>query len=152
MWATLTERDSDTWEQEVVEVFIDADGDKRDYLELQVTPANVVFDARFEYRRSDLKRARAWDMKGWETAVNVVGTLNKRNDRDSSYTVEMKIPLSEVPGAPTKLNIESSPWRVNLFRFDWNEAPKGRQSAAALSPPYIGDFHHLEAFAYLKFK
>ena len=152
IWSTFTERDSNTWEEEVVEVFIDADGDKRDYLELQVTPANVVFDAKFAYRRSDLKVARSWDMKGWETAVSIEGTLNDSSDQDQRYIVEMKIPLSEIPGAPVKLTGKSKPWRLNLFRFDWNDAPKGRQRAAALSPPYVGDFHALDAFASLHFR
>jgi hypothetical protein len=152
IWATFTERDSNTWEQEVVEVFLDPDGDERDYLELQVTPANVVFDAQFAYHRSDLKRARAWNFKGWETAVHVKGTLNQRDDRDTSYIVEMRLPISELPGAPKVLSATAKPWRLNLFRFDWDEAPKGRQKAAALSPPYVGDFHLLSAFAQLQFK
>ena len=151
IWANLTERDSNTWEEEVVEVFLDPDGDKRDYLELQVTPANVVFDALFAYRRSNLKKARAWNYNGWQTQVFVEGTLNQKGDRDTRYLVEMKLPLKEIPGAPAALNTQSSPWRINMFRFDWNEAPKGRQKAAALSPTYVGDFHALEAFAKLKF-
>lgn len=151
IWAKLSERDSNTWEEEVVEVFLDPDGDKRNYLELQVTPANVVFDALFAYRRSDLKKARSWDYKGWQTQVSIEGTLNQKEDRDTRYVVEMKLPLKEIPGAPTKLSTQSPPWRINMFRFDWNDAPNGRQRAAALSPPYVGDFHALEAFAKLKF-
>jgi hypothetical protein len=152
VWATLTERDSNTWEQEVVEVFLDPNGDKRDYVELQVSPANVVFDARFAYHRSDLKRARAWNYEGWQTAVKVEGTLNKRDDRDQRYLVEMRLPLKGLPGAPKLLSESAHPWRINLFRFDWDEAPKGRQRAAALSPPYVGDFHALDAFAEMSFK
>jgi hypothetical protein len=100
IWTDFTERDSNTWEQEVIELFIDADGDKKDYLELQVTPANVVFDARFEAHRSDLAKARAWNMAGLRTAVAVDGTLNARDDEDKGFTLEMAIPVAEVPGAP----------------------------------------------------
>ena len=152
VWAKLTQRDSNTWEEEVVEVFLDPDGDKRDYLELQVTPANVVFDARFAYRRSDLTTARAWNYQGWQTQVQIKGTLNDASDRDEKYVVEMKLPIAKIPGAPQKLSSQSRPWRMNMFRFDWNKAPKGGQQAAALSPPYIGDFHALDAFAKLHFK
>lgn len=148
VWGTLTERDSNTWEQEVIELFIDADGDRRDYLELQVSPANVVFDARFKRHRSDLKVARAWDMKGFETAVWVDGTLNQREDQDQAWYVEIKVPVNEVPGAQATLN-EGAMWRFNMFRFDH---PKGgRQQAAALSPPRVPDFHALDAFAELRF-
>lgn len=148
IWSTFTERDSNTWEQEVIEVFIDADGDKKDYLELQVTPANVIFDARFERHRSDLAKARAWNMKGLETAVVVDGTLNERDDTDKSYTVEMAIPVAEVPGAKAPL-AHGFTWRVNLFR--WDAPKKGRQQAAAFSPPVVGDFHALDRFGRLRF-
>ncbi|MEE2788875.1 MAG: carbohydrate-binding family 9-like protein [Myxococcota bacterium] len=149
IWSTLTDRDADTWTQEVVEVFIDADGDRKDYLELQVTPANVVFDARFPTYRSELSKARAWDMEGLETAVHVNGTLNERTDRDQGYTVELALPLAAIPGAKRPVKVGQT-WRVNLFRFDW---PKGgRQQAAAFSPPIVPDFHALNRFGRLRFK
>lgn len=148
IWSTFTDRDSNTWEQEVIEVFIDADGDKKDYLELQVTPANVIFDAKFERHRSDLSKARAWNMEGFETAVAVDGTLNERDDTDKSWTVEMAIPVAQVPGAKAPL-AHGFTWRINLFRWD---APKdGRQQAAAFSPPIVGDFHALDRFGRLRF-
>ncbi len=148
VWSTFTERDSNTWEQEVIELFIDADGDKKDYLELQVTPANVVFDAKFVSYRSDLAKARAWDMAGFKTAVHVDGTLNQRDDTDKGWSVEMAVPLAEVPGAavPPK---HGDTWRVNLFRFDLPKA--GRQASAAFSPPIKPDFHTLEKFGQLRF-
>lgn len=140
------DRDSNTWESEVVEVFIDADGDKKDYLELQVTPNNVVFDAKFEKYRSDLAKARAWDLEGWQHAVHVDGTANERGDTDRSWTVEMAIPIAQVPGAKTP-PAGGQTWRVNLFRFD---QPEKKMIAAAWSPPIRPDFHTLERFGKLQ--
>ncbi len=149
VWGNFTERDSNTWEEEVVEVFLDPDGDRRDYLELQFTPQNVIFDARFEYRRSDLAKARAWQMNGLQSAVWVDGTLNDRSDIDRSVSFEILIPFSEVPGASLAIT-DGQKWRVNLFRFDF---PKGsHQLAAAFSPPIVPDFHALEQFGFLIFK
>lgn len=148
VWTTFTERDSNTWEQEVIELFIDADGDRKDYLELQVTPANVVFDARFEKHRSDLAKARAWNMEGLRTAALVDGTLNERDDTDKGYVVEMAVPAAQVPGATTPL-AHGATWRVNLFR--WDQAKDERQKAAAFSPPIRGDFHALDRFGRLRF-
>jgi hypothetical protein len=149
IWTDFTERDSNTWEQEVIELFIDADGDKKDYLELQVTPANVVFDARFEAHRSDLAKARAWNMAGLRTAVAVEGTLNARDDEDKGFTLEMAIPIAEVPGAPHSPAVAGDVWRVNLFRWDF---PKGgRQQPSAFSPPIVPDFHALDRFGRLTF-
>ncbi len=148
VWTTFTARDSNTWEQEVIELFIDADGDGKDYLELQVTPANVIFDAKFERHRSDLEKARAWNMEGLETAVTVDGTLNARDDRDRGYVVEMKVPVAQVPGAKAPL-AHGQTWRTNLFRWDFPKS--GRQMAAAFSPPVVGDFHALDRFGTLAF-
>jgi hypothetical protein len=148
VWSTFTDRDSNTWEQEVIELFIDADGDQKDYLELQVTPANVVFDAKFERHRSDLAKARAWNMAGLKTGAHVDGTLNARDDRDRGYTVEMAVPVAEVPGAVAPI-AHGQTWRANLFRWDF---PKGgRQMAAAFSPPVVGDFHALNKFGTIQF-
>ena len=113
-WATLTQRDSDTWTQEVIELFIDADGDRKDYIELQVTPANVVFDARFPRYRSNLKAARAWNMKGLQTGAYVEGTLNKRDDIDTRFTVEFAVPLNEVPGAKLPIG-DGAIWKSISF-------------------------------------
>jgi len=148
IWSTFTARDSNTWEQEVIEVFIDADGDKKDYLELQVSPTNVVFDARFEKHRSDLAKARAWNMVGLQTAAKVDGTVNKRDDTDRGWTVEMAIPVDQVPGAKNPIGHGHS-WRANFFRWDF---PKGKRGlAAAFSPPIIGDFHALSKFGRIRF-
>ena len=152
IWATLEGRDQKLWEQEVVELFIDHDGDYRDYLELQVSPANQVFDARFDYRRSSLKKAMSWNFKGWETAVHLEGTLNQRTDQDVKYVVEMKIPVQEIIGKQRdikqKLKADDT-WKINLFRFD---RPKDKRTIAlAFSPPIIPDFHALDAFGTLKF-
>ena len=124
VWSTLTKRDSDTWTQEVIEIFIDADGDLKDYLEIQVTPANVVFDARFPTYRSDLAKARSWNLPGLQTAVHVDGTLNQRTDKDTAYTVEVALPVNAIPGAKKPIQAGQT-WKLNLFRFDW---PKGAGS------------------------
>ena len=147
IWSTFKSRDSNTWEQEVVEVFIDALGTKRDYLELQVTPANVIFDAKFARHRSDLAVARAWQMKGLVTAVNVEGTLNQRDDADTQYTIEMKIPIDAVPGG--RAGLKRGQWRINFFRFD--QLKTKRQQASGWSPPPVPDFHHLDSFGQLQF-
>lgn len=148
VWGTFTDRDSNTWEQEVIELFIDADGDKKDYLELQVTPKNVVFDAKFARHRSDLKVARAWNMAGLKTGAHVDGTLNERDDTDKGWSVEFAVPFAEVPGSRTP-PIHGSIWRANLFR--WDAPKKGRQQAAAFSPPIVGDFHALDRFGRIRF-
>ena len=156
-WGTLKERDSQTWTQEVVEIFIDPDGDEKDYIELQVTPNNVVFDARFAAklgqgkgsRDEQINAAKAWN-SNMKTAVHVDGTVNNPADKDKAWSVELAIPFADLPGAAPKAG---DAWRINFYRFD---APRdsagkpGRQIAWAWSPP-SGSFHNVKNFGTLRF-
>lgn len=157
-WSNLTKHDDKLWTQEADEVMIDADGDGKSYIELQVAPNGTTFDTYLpkyrEYEDSlDPKRKKyAWDSK-MKVAVKVDGTINKREDTDRSWTVEMAIPLEDAKGeaatgpkVPPELG---DVWRVNLFRMDM---PQNKpQMAAGWSPPMVGDFHALDRFGEIVF-
>ncbi|XXF75864.1 carbohydrate-binding family 9-like protein [Myxococcaceae bacterium GXIMD 01537] len=147
IWGTFRKRDDPIYEQEVVEVFLDANADGRTYNELQVSPHNVTFDAYFPARRQGMDLS--WD-SGMATAVKVRGTLDDASDRDEGWTAEMRIPfarLAEVPNVPPK---PGDRWRFNLYRL---EHP-GRQSVEgqSFSPLFVGDFHALPRFGWLTFE
>ncbi len=149
VWANLEKHDDKLWTQEVAEVFIDADGDARTYVELQVSPKNVTFDSWLPaYRAND----NAWE-SGMQTAVQVHGTLNQRDDEDQGWDAELRIPLLAVKGKLETMRgvppVPGTIWRANFFRFDF---PKGRQAVASgWSPPLVGDFHALQRFGQLVF-
>lgn len=149
VWTTMDKHDDKLWTQEAVEIFIDADGDGKTYVELQVNPRNATFDSYLaEYR----KNQNDWTSK-MKTAVKVDGTLDKRDDTDKGWTVEMAIPLEDAMGkektmknVPPKVGTE---WRVNMFRLDM---PAGHpQMGTGWSPPMVGDFHALDRFGVLVF-
>jgi hypothetical protein len=149
VWSALKARDEKLWTQEAVEVFIDANADGKDYIELQVNPNNAIFDSYLpEYR----KNQDDWNSK-MQTAVNVEGTLNKREDKDKGWTVEMAIPWADVKGKGTyELSLPpkiGDTWRINFFRLDLPQ--KKPQLAAGWSPPLVGDFHKLDRFGELVF-
>ena len=92
MWALFTEEDDPMWSEEVVEVFIDPDGDGLDYLELEVNPLNAVVDLHIGRVHPDWVSDKDWDILGLETAVQVEGTVNDSTDVDRGWTVEISIP------------------------------------------------------------
>lgn len=147
IWGTLRNRDDSIYEEEVVEVFLDANADGRTYNELQVSPHAVIFDAYFPARRQGMDRS--WD-SGMKTAVKVRGTLDNPSDKDQGWTVEMQIPfarLAEVPHVPPQ---KGDRWRFNLYRLEHH----GRRAVEgqAFSPLFVGDFHALPRFAWLSFQ
>jgi hypothetical protein len=147
IWGTYRKRDEPIYEQEVVEVFLDANADGRTYNELQVSPHNVTFDAYFPARRQGMDLS--WD-SGMKTAVKVRGTLDDASDRDEGWTAELQIPfarLAEVPHVPPQ---KGDRWRFNLYRL---ELPDRRsQQGQSFSPLFVGDFHALPRFGWLVYE
>ena len=131
-WGTMHQRDCRLWEQEVVEVFLDPDGDGKNYPELEVSPHNVVVDLLIPAAGGGVGTAIQWDIEGLRTAVV---------KQAAGWTVEIAIPwasLSEA-GTSTKPNVGDR-WRVGLYRIERpggvplaNKARALRQQIAAAS-------------------
>jgi hypothetical protein len=143
-------RDDPLWNEDVVELFISLPEDPLQYYEFEVSPANVVFDARFRNPTGPGEQrtgGKEWNAAGLRTAVRVEGTLNQRGDTDRSWRVQMSLPF-------TALGLRRAPapgtsWRVNLYRID----PSSRNRFAAWSPT-LGrkpNFHRVERFGTLQF-
>jgi len=117
----VTERDGKVYTNDAVEIFIDPVGDGKHYYEFEVNSVNTVFDAKIEYRETniDFEEAVRWNCEGLETAV--------RKD-DWGYSVEMKIPLASM-GLD---DLEGKRPRFNLFRID--RTPGGGWAYYAWSP------------------
>lgn len=143
-WGTLEERDSKTWEEEVLEMFVDVDGNGKNYMEFQIAPTGTIFDANFEsVDTKNIGKAKKFDLEGLESAVHVEGTLNDNSDDDEFWSVELKIPLASIPdvdGPPS----DGDQWAVNLYRFD---RPTDDETLAfAWSTRPQGDFHQVRHF------
>ena len=120
MWATMTTRDSSLWAEEVVEVFIDPDGDGRDYYELEVNPLNVVVDLKIFTLKPEWKSdIPGFNTKGLKTAIKAYGTVNNPDDRDVGWTAEIAIPWEGFEGIPGGMKPESGDqWWLNLYRIE----------------------------------
>jgi len=159
VWSNLTKRDDKLWTQEADELMIDADGNGKTYVELQVAPTGAVFDTYLpEYRKYEdavdpKKKQFSWNSK-INAKVQVNGTLNKHDDQDKGWTVELALPLEDVKGLDKEQAVHIPPqpgdvWRVNMYRMDM---PQGKpQQASGWSPPMVGDFHALDKFGELVF-
>ena len=153
IWATKKKRDEFLWEEEVVEVFIDPDGDGRNYYELQVNPLNTQIDLLIPDAVEgvkDAKRNAKWDCAGWLSAVKVHGTVNKRDDKDIGWTVEMAIPLSKLLSPALRAPSIGTEWRLNLYRI---ERQKGNEKEPLLLSwsKCVVWFHEPKRFARVTF-
>jgi len=142
VWSEMSTHDEPLWKQEVFEVFVAGpktpDGARSGpYVELQVSPAGIAFDASFDDQREG---SPAWN-GAWNRAASVHGTINDASDRDEGWSAELAIPWSELC-AKTDLVCPARPGltlRLNAFRFERVE--RKRAQASALSPTLATDFH-----------
>jgi hypothetical protein len=150
IWSTCTQRDDPLYEQEVVEAFLCPTGDLRRYYEINISPANVIFDARVhspDLHRGTMEADVSWDCPGLRTAVRVQGTLNDRTDLDAGWSVEAAIPFSAFPETgPPKPGDE---WRANFFRIDRADPPEFTCWSPTREVP--ANFHVPERFGVLRF-
>lgn len=126
MWTLYNEEDQALWDEEVVEVFIDPDGDAKNYLELEVNPRNVKVDLCIHTLKPEWDSSIPWDIAGLQSAVQPYGTVDDSLNADQGWTVEIAIPYSAMAkdikgGSQPKLG---DSWRLNLYRI---ERKAGRQ-------------------------
>jgi hypothetical protein len=147
VWFNLQKNDAPIYQEEVYEIFIDADGDGATYNELEISPGNFIFDAYFPARRQGMDLS--WDSQ-MKHAVSVRGTVNNPSDVDQGWSAELQIPVSRLASVPRWPPMAGDRWRFNLYRLEWHSGRKVNEGSA-FSPPLIGDFHNLARFAKLEF-
>jgi hypothetical protein len=148
--STFAGRDAHLWEQDAVEVMIDPDGDGRSYLELQVSPAHLVFDTWFDRPRVPQPFGHVdFDVELY-CGVHVRGTVNDERT-DQGYSVEIGIPWASFPpiGRGAWKPAPGATWRIALYVLD--ARPDGSQRGVGWSPPMVGDFHVPDRFGRVVF-
>ena len=122
LWATLTARDSVIFQDNDFEIFIDPDGDTHNYFELEINAFATVWDLMLVQPYRDGGPAiHAWDIAGLKAAVDARGTINRPDDRDDGWSVEIAIPWRIIDeAAPGRRKPRAGDrWRVNFSRVQW---------------------------------
>ena len=77
IWATLTERDAVIFYDNDFEIFIDPDGDRLNYYELEFNAFGTLWDLLLTRPYKDNGQAvDAWDVRDIKYAVDLKGTMN----------------------------------------------------------------------------
>ncbi len=157
-WHTMTRRDDHIWEEEVVEIFLDADGSGRNYAELEISPANVVCDLRVEAPWPSLESLTAWDWEGLTSAVTP-GRSGSSASGDQGWTAVARLPWEGLRSLYPETSVSLPPpagrsWRFNVFRIKRPGGPGRPHDGvvyAAWSKPAGPSFHDPAAFRSMTF-
>ena len=147
VWTEYKNHDDPLWKQDCVELFIDADGNRRGYIELQVNPNNATFDSWFATTRAQ-PGDPSWE-SGMVTAVKLRGpTTTAPGDTDQGWDAEIAIPWPAVRGRDEAMAVRLPPqvgdrWRLNIVRVDVKTGDKN-PSASSWNRITMADFHALD--------
>ncbi len=129
LWGTLTKHDEIVYNNNDFEIFIDPDGDTHQYYEIEVNILKTIFDLYMDkpYRNGG-KANISWNVSNLRTGIAMNGTLNKPDDTDNHWTLEMAIPFSSLhKDKPTAIPQNNTVWRMNFSRVQWDLLIKGNQ-------------------------
>ncbi|MDA1192024.1 MAG: carbohydrate-binding family 9-like protein [Candidatus Poribacteria bacterium] len=142
--ATFTQKDANLWEEEVVELFIDPDGDLKSYIELEINPLNTLFDALV------LNRTKRWLLRDFE--MRDMEHVVAKNDK--GWTVEIRMDLEDFAEAPNLPVQVGDTWRANFYRIDrspYDSSDPKKPEMTSWSPVWVYNFHRVETFGYMQF-
>jgi hypothetical protein len=163
VWGTLTNRDSIIFHDNDFEVFIDPNGDRNEYYELEINALNTVWDLFLPKPYLDGGKAQHdWDIAGLITSVKVDGTINNPSDRDKGWSVEIAIPWKSLANYAHKASPPKNgdEWRVNFSRVEWQcEIVDGKYRKVAntkednwvWTPQGVIDMHRPEMWGIVRF-
>lgn len=145
------ERDSWTWEDDVVELFLKPSDVEPAYYEIHVTPLGTILDILIGRRNAagNIDRWKDWD-SGIKAAVAVSGTVNNWKDRDKGWVVEAAIPWTAFAGTTPKPQLGDR-WRFAVSRYDYSVYLDEGRELSSSAPLTKLDFHRYEDFDYLEF-
>lgn len=148
--STFAADEDHLWEQDVVEIMADPNGDGKDYVELQVSPANKHFDTHYESRRLPKPFGHMEYDSKMVSAVALRGKLND-DEADQGYLVEIAIPWAAFSAGESKTEPPKSgdSFRLNFYVMD---TQKDGVRAVGWSAPRVGDFHVPKRFGKLTFE
>ena len=162
VWSTLARHDEIVFHDNDFEVFLDPDGDGREYYEVEINARGTVFDL-FLHRsyRNGAPAIHEWDVSGaFGRATSFDGTPDDARDVDRGWTVMLAIPWAAfVP--PRDARIDALPegqrdfgdrarggaaprpgdcWRINFSRVQWRHnheelAADGTRTGRTLQGP-----------------
>lgn len=125
VWATITEHDRVIWHDNDFEVFIDPDGDGRNYFEIENNAYDTVFDLfltgpyRSPVRPFILFN---WNCEGLQIKSHISGTLNNPADADKGWSVEMAIPRKALEREGNNWLVTGHYLRLNFSRVEWQHS------------------------------
>ena len=173
LWGTYDKHDMVVFHEHDFEVFIDPDGNKESYYELEFNVIGTIFDLYLdrEYRLGGTAH-HEWNCKGIKGAITKLGSANNSTDTDKGWQIEIQIPFSSLrppstvkDDGPEKIRNGDTPaigeqWRMNFSRVEWQlekvgtgyvKKPGTQADNWVWTPQWALDMHRLDHWGQVLF-
>ena len=165
VWATYDQRDTIVFHENDFEIFIDPDGDTRNYYEIEVNALGTIFDLFLPRTYIDKgKPDHDWNCPGMRWAVHVDGTLNDSADIDHGWTVEFALPWMAfaepggggMPCPPRagdawRINFSRVQWTTEIVRGEYRKSKSLKEDNWVWSPQGVIDMHRPQRWGFVEF-
>ncbi|MEC8931947.1 MAG: carbohydrate-binding family 9-like protein [Candidatus Latescibacterota bacterium] len=164
IWSTMVEGDKVCLcREETIELFIDPDGDGKDYGEIHINCLDTINDLwipnnEFKYANGDpvdWPDLYSWKQQGMRHAVMNHGTVNDSTDVDQGSVFEFALPWSGFGKIAGSASVPPQPgdvWRINVNRYERPRREAGRsQELSGWAPLNLQSYHVPDRLGYVRF-
>jgi len=150
IWAEHTERDSEVWKDDTVEVFTAPNPDRPNaYFNIEMNVLGIFLD-QFHPDGPGVPVKEEWNGKGIQIATTIRGTLNDDNDEDDYWILEVAIPFENFSGvAKHTPPAEGDVWHMGLNRLGGQTNQQYSQWSPSQTPN--PQFHAPADFGHITF-
>jgi len=152
IWSDKGKHDEPVWEADNIELYLDPDGDGKNYPGIEMSPLNTYIDLVLPAPWVEpWQRSAKWEMEGVKVVSRIYGTLNYKDDIDQKWIAFIAIPFKSLEGfgAAHIPPEDGDVWRAAIWRFQRNRKGKIRFEDHTWSP--TRDHHVPEEFGYIVF-
>ena len=150
----LTDPDSTTCNEDVLEIFLKTDPQRDPYYNFEINALNTVYDA-FNVKRNaggpDHHRWSRWNCMGLKSAVVIEGTLNDHEDVDEYWQLEVAIPFNDLSTLAGRVPVFGDEWLFHLARYDYSVHLDNGVELSSCAPCSEVAFHRYEDWITLRF-
>lgn len=123
VWGTLVNKNDIIYRDNDFEIFIDPDGDTKNYYEFEINALGTIMELTMNkpYHEKG-KYTLGTNLPGLKSAVHVDGTVNDPRDEDRGWSVEVAIPWKDLEHYRGTMACPPKPgdaWRINFSRVQW---------------------------------
>ena len=150
LFADINEHDGKTWNNDVFELFFKPAANRPGYYEFHVSAAGTMMDMFVPRREKGFFERHAKEITfHLQSKVKLRGSLNQRQDKDQGWSVEGKIPWTDMLSTGGRPAVDEQ-WQFTLCRYDYSLAAKDPE-LSTVAPLGERDFHRHEEYAPLRF-